>query len=41
VTANAVIADPVRDSMVPSQSRRKAGYWRNGVMSVSSRTTIL
>ncbi len=27
-----------RDSMVPSQSRRKAGYSRSGVMSVSSRT---
>ena len=36
VIANVVIADPVRDSMVPSQSRRKAGCWRRGVTSVSS-----
>ena len=41
VIANVVIADPVRDSMVPSQSRRKAGISRSGETSVSRRTTSL
>jgi hypothetical protein len=40
-TANAVIADPVRDSIVPSHSRRKAGCSRSGVTSVSSRMPAL
>ena len=41
VTANVVIAPPVLDSMVPSQSRRKAGFSRSGVISVSNFTTPL
>ena len=41
VTANVVIADPVLDSIVPSQSRRKAGYSRSGVTSVSRRMPVL
>ena len=40
LTANHVMADPVRESMVPSQSRRKAGCSRSGVTSVSSRTSV-
>jgi hypothetical protein len=38
VIAKVVIDPPVLDSMLPSQSRRKAGFSRRGVISVSSRT---
>ena len=41
VSAKFVIELPVCDSMEPSHRRRKAGYSRNGVMSVSSFTSPL
>ncbi len=40
-TAKPVIAEPVRDSMFPSHSRRKAALSRSGATSVSKRTATL